>query len=122
MITDTNSQQTGVLSVDEKKEKGPHKREIPKLFYSDVTWKLASSRELNEEEINEVISRIGGFYSQFLKEREKELVSFGYELEICREPLASKGKDSSEFKLQVKLISPTYIPTKSFDPPVLFLP
>ncbi|HEX9511948.1 MAG TPA: hypothetical protein VF939_15765 [Puia sp.] len=104
------------------KKEGPPKRKIPKLFYSEATWKLSSSKVLNEKEINEVISRIGEFYARFLKEREKELESFGFELEFCQEPLERKEKDSSEFRLQVKLTSPTYIPTESFDPPVLIFP
>jgi hypothetical protein len=102
-----------------------HKRKIPQLFYSQTTWKLSSDKELTEKEINEVIRRIGEFYARFLKEREKELISFGFELDFGREPLETlevKGKDGSEFKLQVTLSSSHYIPTESFGPPSINLP
>lgn len=90
------------------------KRKIPQLFYSETTWKLSSSKELNEKEINEVIRRVGDFYTRFLKEKRKELESFGFELDF--------NKDSAEFKLKVKLSSADYIPTNSLAPPCIDLP
>lgn len=90
------------------------KRKIPKLFYSEATWKLSSRKELDEKEINEVIRRITEFYSLFFKKREKELESFGFEVEF--------NQEASLFLLKVALSSDEYIPTTSYDPPCIDLP
>lgn len=112
MSTASTLQQTraGLISKDTEHPK----RKIIKLFYSEATWKLHSGKELNEKEINEVIRRIGDFYTRFFKEKKKELDSFGFELDFDR--------DCAEFKLTVKLSSADYIPTNAFAPPIVELP
>lgn len=101
-------------SILVNKNKASRKRKIVRIFYSEACWKLSSRKELNEKEINEVIRRITEFYSLFLKKREKELESFGFEVDFDRE--------SSIFNLKVALSSFEFIPTTSFGPPVIDLP
>ncbi|HTI12252.1 MAG TPA: hypothetical protein VL832_26950 [Puia sp.] len=101
-------------SILVNKNKASRKRKIVRLFYSEACWKLSSRKELNEKEINEVIRRLTEFYSLFLKKREKELESFGFEVDFDRA--------SSLFNLKVTLSSFEFIPTTSFDPPVIDLP
>jgi len=112
MSTASTLQQTksGLIHKDPEHPR----RKIIKLFYSEASWKLHSDKELNEKEINEVIRRIGDFYTRFFKERKKELESFGFELDY--------DNSCSEFKLTVKLSSPEYISTTTFAPPVVELP
>lgn len=98
----------------DNKNKGSEKRKIVKLFHSEAIWKLSSRKELSEKEINEVVRRITEFYSLFIKKREKELESFGFEVDFKRE--------AAIFVLKVSLSSFDYIPTTDFDPPCIDLP
>jgi hypothetical protein len=96
------------------KNKTSRKRKIVRIFFTEACWTLTSRKELNEKEINEVIRKISEFYSLFLKKREKELESFGFEVDFDRA--------SSLFNLKVTLSSFEFIPTTSFDPPNIDLP
>ena len=89
-------------------EPAAERKIIENKFYLTVNWKILSSKVLDENETNRVISRISEFYQNFLAKKGTRLITFRFDLDLDRE--------CSQFNLRVTLSSDFFIHTNALTP------